>query len=152
MIELGANDTMWADKAAVAALDADIRFPDGHFVGYISLFPFGGAAGVGAICRQHAHWQIISPAFHHHGGHFPNEQRRFGGYCRRYFLAAGYLGRNSNRMQIGQCSIHGTEILLNDGLSLFGISFLDGLFNPADFRKLRLSCEPYAISPMTTSG
>ena len=83
MIELGADDTVRTDHAAIATLDADFRFPDRHEVGNIALFPLGGGAGVGAIDRQGANRQFIAAPGHHHGRHIAHEFWGIGWHRRR---------------------------------------------------------------------
>ena len=49
VVDLVADDGVRADEDALAALDAQVRFPDRDFQGDVALFPFGGADREGTV-------------------------------------------------------------------------------------------------------
>ena len=51
LVGLEADDGVGADHGAVAALDADLRVPDGDLLGDVALLVLGGAGGEGAVQR-----------------------------------------------------------------------------------------------------
>ncbi len=64
-----------ADQRALAAVDAQVRVPDGQFVGDAALLVAGGADGEGAIDRQGADRQQFALAGHDAGGDLLDEHR-----------------------------------------------------------------------------
>ncbi len=75
VVELGTDDAVRADEAAVAALDAGVGVPERHQVGDVALLERGGAAGVGAVDRQGADRQVVAVAGHHRRGDGLDELR-----------------------------------------------------------------------------
>ena len=76
----GADHAVRADEAAVAALDAELRIPDGDDVRDVALLVLGRATRIRAVDRKRAHGQLIAEAGHHRRGHSAHELRSVGGH------------------------------------------------------------------------
>ncbi len=132
MVEFRPNYAVRADKAAVAALNAGIRFPDGDPIRYISFFPFGSAARVRAVRRHHTDRDVVTAALDHHlrdgfdkvgcgGGNAAG-----GGGLGRRMIGDLYLKQILERL------IDRFEIFVDHGLTLFVIGLFDRFFDLGD--------------------
>jgi hypothetical protein len=79
-VHLGADHGVGADHDALAALDAHIGIPDGHFLADVALFVLGGAMGEGAVRGHGADGQVIPLAGHDFAQHIPHEGGRIVGH------------------------------------------------------------------------
>ena len=75
---LGAYDRVGANQHALAALDADVRVPDGHFLCDVALLPLGGAHGEGAVRGHLADGNRVALAGQHSGGYLLHKVGRHG--------------------------------------------------------------------------
>ena len=92
VVIFGADDAVRADEAALAALNAEIGPPDGHFIGDVALFPGGCAGRKGAVDRHEAHRNLVAQSLEHPGGHLAHELRRVRRHGGRTLESAGRLG------------------------------------------------------------
>ena len=123
---------MRADEHALAALDAQVRFPDRHLQRDVALLPLRGSQRVGAIHREGADGQVIAIQADDRAQHVLDELGGLGRNGRAAGLGAGDLAGHLHFVQVGQSLIHGVVVLLNHRLATLGIGFLDALLDLVD--------------------
>ena len=79
IVDLLADDSMRANEDALAALDAQVRFPNRNFQRDIALFPLGCCRGIGAIDGHRADWQAVAFSRDDRTQHIADEFGRLGG-------------------------------------------------------------------------
>src|SRR6185503_5654798 len=72
---LCANRRVWTNHHALATLDTQIRFPNGHIDGDVALLPTRRPGGVSSVFRKSTDRQTIATARDHFGSHVTNELR-----------------------------------------------------------------------------
>ncbi len=98
---------MRADKDTLAALDAQVGFPDRDFQGDIALFPLGGAGGEGAIHGHGRHRDGIAFEGDHWAEHIADKGWRFSRDRGAAGESAGHFIGHLDLMQVDQSLIHG---------------------------------------------
>ena len=73
VVDLVADDGVRADEDALAALDAQVGFPDRDFQGDVALFPLGGAGGEGAVHGHGGDRDVIAIEGDHRAKHVLDE-------------------------------------------------------------------------------
>ena len=107
VVELGSDDAVRANEAAVAALDAEIRVPGGDLVGDVALLIGRGPARVGAVDGEDAHRQVVAVSVHHRGDHRADEFRGVRGDRGAHPATGGDLVGDLDPMQRGHGRVHG---------------------------------------------
>ena len=123
---------MRADEHALAALDAQVRFPDGDLERDVALLPLGGAGGEGAVHRHGRDGNLFAFEGDDGGECLFDEVRRFGRNRCTHGRFAGGFGRDFDFVQVGQGLVHGFEVLLDDRLAAFAVGLLDGMLDLLD--------------------
>ena len=131
-VELGADDAVRADEAAVAALDADIRLPHRYEHRDVALLPAGCGGRIGAVRRQHADWQQIAVAGHHYRRDFAHERGRLLWYRWDQLQFAAHVLVHFDLEETGERIVDRFEVLAHDLLALLAVGFLDGLLDFLD--------------------
>ena len=76
VVVLGPNHAVRADDGALAALDAEVGFPDRHFVGDVPLLVPGRAGGIGAVHGKRADGKRVAAQLEDRRRHVAHEVRR----------------------------------------------------------------------------
>ena len=122
---------MGADHDALAALDADIGVPSGHFVADVALFVLSGAIGEGAVGGHGANGEVVPFPGHDFAQHIPHEGGRIVGHP---LVGGGVaLGRaNGDFEQVFQGAVYRLHVHGDDFFTLLAVGFADGFLNGCD--------------------
>jgi hypothetical protein len=132
-----ADDAVRTDEAALPALDAEILFPDWHFVGNVALLIGAGAGRKGAVGRNQADGNVVAASNHQPRGHLPHEVGRGDGHDRRPVVAARHRCRNLDLEEALQRSVDRGKVLRDHGLALTAIGFANRFLDVRNCRFAR---------------
>ena len=120
---------MWADEHALAALDAQIRFPDWYGIGDAAFLVTRCAARVGAIHRHGTDRKGITATGNHFAQNVAHEiwRTRWDRWHQFTLTRAGLW--NLDLMQMLECAVHGGEILLHDRLAALAVGLANRAFD-----------------------
>src|SRR6202140_2587041 len=132
IVNLGADHRVRADEHALTALDAELLVPDGDFLSDVSLLPFGGAGGEGAVRREGADGQIIAATRDNFAEHIANELRSVRWHRRKDVKWSRYLIRDLHFRQMRQGLVDRVKIPFEDGFTAVAISLFNSLLDGRD--------------------
>src|ERR1700730_10253758 len=132
MIVASANDTVGANETALAALDAEFRFPDRHGLRDVSLLECARPRRERAVGRDQTDRDLVAEPNQHLGCDAPHELGSVIRYDLRPVEAARHDRRNLNLLQMRQRPIDRRIILPDHGLTLVRIGLADRLLDMPD--------------------
>ncbi len=132
VVDLLADDGVRADHDALAALDAQVGFPNRDFQGDVAFFPLRGAGREGAVHRHGAHGHVVAFEGQHRAEHVLDEVRRFGRDDGPARDLGGGLRRNLDLEQVLDGRIDGGKVLLHNGFAALAVGLLDGVLDLGD--------------------
>jgi hypothetical protein len=120
-----------ADHDALAALNAHVGIPDGHFLADVALFVLGGAMGEGAVRRHGANGEVIPFPGHDFAQHIPHEGGRIVGHP---LVGGGIADRwaNGDFEQVFQGAVHRLHVHGDDFFALLAVGLADGVLDGFD--------------------
>ena len=132
VVDLVADDGMRADEDALAALDAQVGFPDRDLEGDVALFPLGGAGREGAVDGQGRDRDGIAIE----GDHRPEDIRdeigaAAGTGARRVSLLVTLAGTLTS-CRLARVWSTAAIVLLDDGFTALAVGLLDGFLDLGD--------------------
>src|ERR1019366_9691127 len=89
--------------------------------GDVALLPLRGPGGEGSVDGESAHRQGIAVASVDYAEHVALELGRSGGERGRHFGVTGDFVRHGDFEEVGQRCIHGTQVLLDDLVTLLAV-------------------------------
>ena len=116
---------MRAGERALAALDAEVGFPDRRFVGDVALFPRRGADGKRAVDGHRADRKLVAAPGHDRGGEALHERRSRSGHDRLALELARRGWRYGDLAQVNQRMVDRGEIARHDLAALAPVALLD---------------------------
>ncbi|MBV6467451.1 MAG: hypothetical protein PGMFKBFP_02812 [Anaerolineales bacterium] len=132
VVDLLADDRVRADEHALAALDAQVGFPDRDFERQVALLPLGGAGREGAVHGEGGDGDVVALVVNDRAEDFLDERgrvRRDRGPARRLRRD---LRRDLDLEQVGDGRVHRVEVLTDDGLAALAVGLLDAAFDLGD--------------------
>ena len=123
---------MRADEHTLVALDAQIRVPNGNFLGDIPLFPLRGSDRPTSIDGKSADREQVPLPGEHHGGHAFDKIGCLVRHGRRTVPRRSGLGGNRHLVERREGRIDRGKVLLDHFRPLAGIRLLDRLLDLRD--------------------
>src|SRR5262245_37655523 len=151
---LGANRRVRTHGHALAALDAQIRFPNRNFKRDIALLPTSRADGIGSVHGKSTNRKAVPFACDDRSCDLMNKFWRAERHDRRKVKGAGYRCCHIDLMKVLERRVYGFVVLSQHRLAAFAVSFLYRLLdflnrflarqNIADREEARLHNRVYA--------
>jgi len=132
VIDLQADGRMGADHGALAALDAEVRFPLRRFEGDVALLPLSGGRREGAVAGHLADGQFVAAPGDDLGGDGVDELRRLVGHRRQHLDGTARLLRHGHLVQVRQRLVHCGVVHLHHLLAPASVGLLDGFLDVGD--------------------
>ena len=137
IVDLDADHRVRTNHGALAALDADVRVPDGNFEREIALLPLGGSSGEGAVDGEGADGQLVATIFVDRAQNVSFKVRGVGGEGLGNLDRARDLGRNLHFVQVGERFVHRLHVFLDDVFTLAAVGVANRLANRFDGARRR---------------
>src|SRR5436853_4616426 len=115
---------MRADHHALAALYAEVRLPNGNVLRDVALLPLRCADRVSSVQRKRAHGKQVAATRDNLSRHVLHKGWCFPWYGRRHVKLACWLCWNLNLIEVRERCINCREVLFDDRLPAFAVSFL----------------------------
>ena len=129
--DLHADNAVRADERALAALDADGRIPNRNFGRDAAFFILSGTGRPGTVDNfaESGYRQLVAAVGNQFGRQFLDELRSVGRNRRLTMESRGNRRRILYLVQVGKRSVNRGKVLLNDGVALLAVGFLNRVFN-----------------------